>query len=332
MKVLANIKSEHIVSIDIETVRVADKFSDLSEGYQSAWRYKNKNNGVVPTEEELAEMWVKNSALYAEFSKVCAVSLTFLSKNDKLFCKEFYGVDEKAILNSLAVSLDNMSAKDSNYRLVGHSSKFFDYPFLGKRYLINNLQIPKTLDSSNSKPWEQMNLCTNELWKLGGTGAGSSLQALCNCLDIPISKVDLVGDEVGTAFYNGELKRIGRYCSLDTIATFNVIRHWKKESIFSFEEVSYIVEYSEDMKIEEKPEEEKVLPLTKLFNTKDFGEYIKDHLRSKKILKKDKDKVKELVLAHYLEIIDVVAMNKKELNEINEARTKEVEEFFKTLN
>ena len=86
MKVLSNIRTEHIVSIDIETVRIADEFKDLSEGYQSAWRYKNKNNGVVPTDEELSEMWIKNSALYAEFAKVCAVSLTFLSKSGKLFC------------------------------------------------------------------------------------------------------------------------------------------------------------------------------------------------------------------------------------------------------
>jgi hypothetical protein len=41
------------------------------------------------------------------------------------------------------------------------------------------------------------NMDTNELWKSFGTGPGSSLQALCNVLGIPVSKVDLVGDEVG---------------------------------------------------------------------------------------------------------------------------------------
>jgi hypothetical protein len=59
-------------------------------------------------------------------------------------------------------------------------------------------------------------------------------------LNIPISKVDLVGDEVGEAYFRGELKRIADYCSLDTIATFNVFRFFKKESIFSFEEVVYV--------------------------------------------------------------------------------------------
>ena len=81
---------------------------------------------------------------------------------------------------------------------------------------------------------------TNDLWKSFGTGPGSSLQALCTVLNIPISKVDLVGDEVGAAYFKGELTRIADYCSLDTIATFNVFRFFKKESIFSFEEVVYV--------------------------------------------------------------------------------------------
>jgi hypothetical protein len=75
---------------------------------------------------------------------------------------------------------------------------------------------------------------------MGGTGAGSSLQALCTSLAIPISKVDLVGDEVGNAYYRGEVERIAHYCSLDTIATFNVIRRIKAERIFQFDEVSYL--------------------------------------------------------------------------------------------
>lgn len=41
---------------------------------------------------------------------------------------------------------------------------------------------------------------------MGGTGSGSSLQALCTVLGIPVSKVDLVGDEVGAVYFEGILK------------------------------------------------------------------------------------------------------------------------------
>ena len=71
--------------------------------------------------------------------------------------------------------------------------------------------------------------------------------------------------------------------------------------------------------------------LTKLFKTKQFNEEVKNYLKSLKISKKDKPTVEKLVLAHYKEIIDVMAQNKKELTEINKQRTEEVKEFFKTL-
>lgn len=240
MKVLKNINLKDIISVDIETVRLEENYEDLSEGYQSAWEYKNKQDGQIP--DNLNELWTKNASLYAEFSKVCAVSLAFLNENgNKLSCMEFYGDDEFTILSSLNNVLDRIYNKSRNYRLVGHASKFFDYPFLAKRYIINGMDIPSILDVTALKPWEQPNLCTNELWKVGGTGAGSSLQALCNCLNIPVSKVDLVGDEVGKAFYNKEYARIGRYCSYDTVATFNVMCKLKKEpTLFEFSDVSYI--------------------------------------------------------------------------------------------
>lgn len=329
MKVLQGIETSLIVAIDIETVRIADRFEDLSEDYQSAWEYKNKQDGKIPDNDVLAELWQRTSSLYAEFSKICAVSLTYLNSKKELVCKEFYGQNERGILEALAITLNNMRAHNSNYRLVGHASKYFDFPFAGKRYIINGLDIPLTLDSSALKPWEGMNLCTNELWKLGGTCAGSSLPALCVALSIPTSKCDLVGDQVGKSYYEGEYERIGRYCSKDTVATFNVVRRFKKEPIFQFDDVQYVTAYSD-----EKVNNEKAINLpilTKLHSSKQFNEEVKGYLRDLKIAKKDKKTVEKLVLAHYLEKIEVTSYNKAELESTNKSRTEEVEQFFKTL-
>lgn len=242
MKLLKDIPTNYFVGIDAETVRITEHYKDLSDEYKSAWQYKNKQNGIVPSEEELAIIWTNTASLYAEFSKVCAVSLTFLNKDgDKLLCKEFYGDDELKLMTDLGLFLNRMYSANNNYRLVGHAAKYFDFPYLSKRFIINELDIPDILDTVHLKPWETKNLCTNQdVWKMGGTGPGSSLQALCTVLKIPISKVDLVGDEVGLSFFKGEYKRIGRYCSYDTVAVFNVIRKLKKESIFQFDDVNYI--------------------------------------------------------------------------------------------
>jgi hypothetical protein len=304
MKAVQNIKSSLIVGLDIETVRIKDEFKDLNEGFRDAWRYKNKQDGVVPTEEELSESWKRLASLYAEFSKICAVSLAYLDPQGNFVCREYYGENEKAILEALSVTLNNMQSHNSQYRLVGHASKYFDYPYTSKRYIVNGLQIPNCLDSSNLKPWEGMNLCTNELWKCGGTGAGSSLQALCNVLNVPISKIDLVGDEVGSAYFRREFERIGRYCSLDSIATFNVFRKFKQESIFEFDQVQYVTTYSEKAEIKEEVVE--LTLLQKLNSNKAIYaaelEELKTILSKPKLSKKDKEIAFDLIKASLAEI------------------------------
>lgn len=321
MKVLEKINIEDVVSIDIETVRVADSFENLDEGTKSAWEYKNKQDGEIPSYEDLSSLWERNSSLYAEFSKICAASLVFLH-NNKLFCREFYGEDEKEILENLSVTLNNIANKGSQYRLVGHAAKYFDYPFLAKRYLINQLEIPTLLDVTDLKPWEQKNLCTNELWKLGGTGAGSSLQALCNVLSIPISKVDLVGDEVGKAYYNGEIERVGRYCSYDAIATFNVIRRFKQQPIFLFEDVEYLV-------LKEKEEKKPIIQT--LYDNKDISgkdkEELKKILSKKKKTKKEKETLQNMLVA----LVTKSDFDNKDSKEEIQRKQKEIEEFLNSL-
>lgn len=241
MKKIKNILSSNVIAIDIETVRIKKTFSELSEDFQSAWEYKNKQDGVVPDFETLSSLWEKNASLYPEFSKVVAVSLVYFSKG-KLKCKEYASIEEELILQELSADLNSFQNVIKGVTLIGHSSFFYDYPFLCKRFIINSMDIPSILDESGSSPWEKKLLCTNELWKSFGAfnSSGSSLQALCTCLGIEVSKVDLVGDQVGKAYYDGEISRIAAYCSLDTIATYNVFRKFKKEPTFSFEDVEYV--------------------------------------------------------------------------------------------
>lgn len=307
MKVLDNVRTELVAAVDIETVRITDNFEDLDEEWRLAWEHKNKKDGQILDNIELANLWQRTASLYGEFSKVCAVSLAYLDGQGQLVCKEFYGENEKSLLESVAITLNNMKAKDASYRLVGHASKFFDYPFLSKRYVINELDIPLTLDSTNLKPWEGSNLCTNDIWKCGGTGAGSSLLALCKALSIPISKLDLVGDEVGRAYHSQEFERIGRYCSYDTVATFNVIRKFKKESIFQFDNVQYINAYSENL-LEPYVAEEEVeqsllqkLNLNKAIYTSELVD-IRTILSKSKLSKKDKEIVFDLIKASLSDI------------------------------
>ena len=239
LKVLYNLDFKNVISFDIETVRIVDDYFDLPEDLKVAWAYKHKKDKELPSYEELAELWKgKDSAVNAEFAKVCAVSFASLNSNGDLACVEFYDEDEKVLLEKVSKLL--IGQDTAGRRLVGHAIEFFDIPFLIKRMIINGVKLPNLLDVGDAKPWERLNLDTFNLWKVGGS-TSCSLVALCAALGVPISKGDLTGAEVDVAFYNGEFSRIGRYCSYDSVSVFNILRKLKGLDIFEFEDVDYIV-------------------------------------------------------------------------------------------
>lgn len=329
MNALKLVDIKHIVAIDIETVRLAENFLDLPEAYQDAWTYKNKQDGEIPEISELEDLWTRTSSLYAEFSKICAVSIAFLDKTgQKLVCKGFASENEYELLCDLGNFLEKIKAGSPQYRLAGHASNWFDFPFMAKRYIINRLEIPTILDDTDKKPWECINIDTNNLWKMGKTGPGSSLQALCVALDVPVSKVDMVGDEVGREFFKGNIEGIRDYCNKDAIATFNVICRFKLLDIFEFDEVVYLG----DVKSEE--EESGVIGggvLHKLFTTKEFTDDIKEGIREKlsgkKILKKEWPILEDMLTHLYMNN----EMFKTDSDEVKLRKANEVGEFVNQL-
>lgn len=325
MKYLKDIKLKEFISLDIETVRIIDEYDNLTEGYKSAWKYDHKQEGVVPEEEILAEQWKKTASLDGCFSKVCAVSLVFLSKEEnKLLCIELKGEDEYHILEALGEYLER-AQEAGTHRLIAHAGKFFDYRFLMQRYIINRLDIPSILDDAHLKPWEKKNLCTNELWSNGSYKGGASLQALCTALDIPISKVDLVGDEVGKAFYNGEFNRIGEYCTRDALAAFNVICRLRDSDaeIYHFEDLVYI----------DKQESVKLPFLQRFFYKGAFDTKLEQELRDligkKKLKKKEKQHLKTILLGVYLR--EDFIKGDQDTKALREAKEDEIENFIDSL-
>jgi len=238
IEVLQNLNPFKILAIDIETVRLKENYEDLDEDTKEAWSYKNKHEGEVPTEEDLAIKWKKRAPLYAEFAKVCAVSVAFKTEKGTVRCKSYASEDEKLLLLTLKKDLNKFL--ETKYILCAHEGKYFDFPFLAKRYVINKIKVPTILDASRLKPWEHSNIDTNEVWKSFGTGPGSSLVALCAAFGLESSKADLVGDEVGRAYFEGNLVGISNYCDLDAVACLNVLLFMMGLDTAKFDEVAYV--------------------------------------------------------------------------------------------
>lgn len=206
--------------LDIETVSGKSDFSQLSERMKDFWLKKAKN--LYHTDAiSLEDLYVERAALFAEFGRVIVVGMGFLYVNKdqqlSLKVKTIAHHDEKELLKSFASFIDK-TYKSKELILVAHNGKEFDFPYLCRRMLANNLEIPKALQVQGKKPWEIIHQDTMEMWRFGDRKNFTSLELLAEMMGVDGAKSDLSGDLVHEVYYREDnLARIESYCMEDVI-------------------------------------------------------------------------------------------------------------------
>ncbi|MDP3567296.1 3'-5' exonuclease [Sediminibacterium sp.] len=207
---------EKILFIDIETVPLVYKYDELDENTKELWNKKWQYNKEVSAEQQY-----NKAGVYAEFSKVVCIGLGFYNQN-KFRVKTISSNNEVDILNQFA---DLLKSHFNTYShlLCAHNGKEFDFPFLCRRFLINNLSLPKTLQIQGLKPWEVKHIDTMDLWKFGDVKNFSSLNLLAHVFGIPSPKDEIDGSMVSKTFYEEKnLEKIAKYCQKDVITLARV--------------------------------------------------------------------------------------------------------------
>jgi 3'-5' exonuclease len=227
-----------ILFFDVETVCQYERLSELPETQRKLWllhfeRFEERapSPKLLPekydglgniTDEYKNALYRQTAALFPEFSKVCCVTLGYIMKDGKYKTESFYGEDEVHILKETRRVFNAVEPK--GYSLCGHNIKVFDIPFLGKRYLINNLNIPTSFPKYDTKPWDLKYIDTKEIWNFGNKMGLSSLDLVTTCLDIPTPKDgDVKGDNVGINYYAGKHDEIKEYCEKDVVALMDIM-------------------------------------------------------------------------------------------------------------
>lgn len=207
---------EKILFLDIETVPVTYKYAGLDEGTKELWDKKWQYNKEVPPENQYAK-----AGIYAEFAKVICIGLGFYNSG-KFRVKTIASADETEVLDRFSELL-KQHFNTSNHLLCAHNGKEFDFPFLCRRFLINNLPLPKIMQLQGLKPWEVKHIDTMDLWKFGDIKNFSSLNLLAHVFGIPSPKDDMDGSMVGKVFYeDNNLEKIEKYCKKDVITLARV--------------------------------------------------------------------------------------------------------------
>jgi predicted PolB exonuclease-like 3'-5' exonuclease len=217
----------NLMVLDIETVPQYSSFDEVPDVLQELWAHKTQYQRKDETPREFYE----RAGIWAEFGKIVCISVGIFLNGKKagLRVKSFAGHEEKELLEDFGKML---TGQPLSLILCAHNGKEFDLPYICRRMLINGVQFPPHLQITGKKPWEIPHLDTMELWKFGDYKNYTSLSLLTAIFDIPTSKDDIDGSQVGHVYWvEDDLPRICTYCQKDVIATAQLIRRYRGEAL-----------------------------------------------------------------------------------------------------
>lgn len=230
---MSDIKIENILFIDIETAPVQYQYSELSETTKELWDKKMLYVKDATPEEHYAK-----AGIFAEFAKVVCIGLGFMSQG-KFRTKAIAGENEKDILIEFSKLMQTHFYKEEHF-LCAHNGKEFDYPFLCRRLLVNQLPLPKLLQIQGFKPWNVKHLDTMEMWRFGDIKNFTSLNLLAHIFNIPSPKDDIDGSQIAQVFYEEKnMERIKTYCIKDVVTLIRIYQCLKGLRPIQDEEIVY---------------------------------------------------------------------------------------------
>lgn len=231
----------HILFLDIETVSHEANYELLSPEWKELWN-KKAEALLKSREDETVQSIYNRAAIYAEFGKIICISCGVIQgygEEKKITVKSYFGHDEAQLLHQFSDMLRKWSA-DGNKFVCAHNGKEFDFPYLCRRMIINNVPIPTILNTAGKKPWEVSHLDTMELWKFGDFKSYTSLNLLAHTLGIPTPKDDIDGSMVGDVYWNEKnLERIAVYCQKDVVTAAQIYLRIQGETIIKPENIEY---------------------------------------------------------------------------------------------
>lgn len=236
---ISKLNLENILFLDIETVPEAKHFSDLDETKRNLWELKSQ---YQRKEEFTAEEYYERAGIWAEFGKIICISVgyfTFKGDLRKFRTTSFYGDEIKILKDFKNLLISHFSQAD--HLLCAHNGKEFDFPYIARRMIIHNIELPYKLNLFGKKPWEVPHLDTLDLWKFGDYKTYTSLKLLTNVLNIPSPKDDIDGSEVYRVYYEEkDMDRIINYCEKDTIAVAQIFLRLRGDSILNEDEIIHV--------------------------------------------------------------------------------------------
>jgi uncharacterized protein YprB with RNaseH-like and TPR domain len=230
---MATPKLENILFVDIETASITYKYAELHPAVKELWDKKWSWNPDNKPEELYSK-----AGVYAEFSKVICIGLGYYH-NNKFRVKSIAGDNEKKLLEEFAELIKTHFNKVDHF-LCAHNGKEFDYPFLSRRMIINDVPFPRNFQLQGKKPWDVKHLDTMELWRFGDIKNFTSLNLLAHVLGIPSPKDEIDGSMVGKVYHEEKnMDKIKAYCLKDVVTLARVYSKYSGQKTVEEKDIIY---------------------------------------------------------------------------------------------
>ena len=221
----------NLLILDIVTVGQTASFENLSLKEQKYWKEKSK----YISEDSVEENYKKKAGVYAEFGKIVGIGmarLDFKAQAPKLHVKTILNTCENSLISDF-FSLINTKFNPSSLILCAHNGKEFDYPYICRRAIINEIQLPPIFDLSGKQSWNVKHLDTMQLWKFGDYKNFTPLELLAHSLGINLKSDLIEGSKVSEYFHKEDMNSIKNYLEQQVILTSQVLLKLKNKQIIS---------------------------------------------------------------------------------------------------
>lgn len=158
------------------------------------------------------ELYAEKATLLPEFGKIICMSFGMFS-DDKKHIMSIVEDDEKELMIRIAKVFNK--ASQTKKRLCGFNIKYFDIPWIVRKFYKYNIEIPRSINFFGIKPWEMNMIDLLELWK-GTSKYSVTLDEMAYDLNIESPKKIISGENVHDYYWNKkDIKTIMNYCESD---------------------------------------------------------------------------------------------------------------------
>jgi uncharacterized protein YprB with RNaseH-like and TPR domain len=236
---LKGLELSSVLFLDIETVPQYPDYLSMPDKIRKFWDHKSK---FIAKDHSPLKSY-KRAGIYAEFGKIICISAGYIhTKNGtyNLRLKSFFGSDEFALLSDFGKAVHDFD-QNGNAMLCAHNGKEFDFPYIGRRMIVNGIELPKVLNIQGKKPWEVQHLDTLELWRFGDYKQYTSLDLLCEILEIPTPKDKIDGSMVGDLYWkSNDLESIREYCEKDVLAVVQLLLRYRNQPLLNDAQIEIV--------------------------------------------------------------------------------------------